>query len=162
MTMNTPSPNYNPKCPRIINSDPNRRADGLDERIAALLAAPIGQAFSVIAAATCLTPRELANPSTDVRDNISGFEHGSIRLRDPQGKEHYYYVYHDGYGDLYPSGDPSEWETFTDTIILPRGSAPGIWGLTSLRVDDRAENERHYDFTEVMRFVILDSENDRW
>ncbi len=98
----------------------------------------------------------------DVRDNISGFEHGSIRLRDPQGKEHYYYVYHDGYGDLYPSGDPSEWETFTDTIILPRGSAPGIWGLTSLRVDDRAENERHYNFTEVMRFVILDSENDRW
>lgn len=64
MTMNTPSPNYNPQCPRIINSDPNHHADGLDERIAALLAAPIGQAFSAIAAATCLTPRELANPST--------------------------------------------------------------------------------------------------
>lgn len=96
----------------------------------------------------------------DVRDNISGFELGLVRLRDPQGKEHYYYVYHSSYGDLYASGDPTKWETFTHTIILPRGSAPGIWGLTSLRVDDRAENERHYDFTEVMHFVVGDAENE--
>lgn len=97
----------------------------------------------------------------DVRDNISGFDHGAVYLRDPQGKEHYYYVYHSNYGDLYSSGDSIKWETFTHTIILPRGSAPGIWGLTSLRVDDKAENERHYDFTEVMHFVVGDAENER-
>ena len=96
----------------------------------------------------------------DVRDNISGFEHGAVYLRDPQGKEHYYYVYHSSYRDLYPSGDPTQWETFIHTIILPRGSAPGIWGLTSLRVDDRAENERHYDFTEVMHFVVSDAKSE--
>ena len=95
----------------------------------------------------------------DVRDNISGFEHGAVHLRDPEGREHYYYVYHSSYGELYSSGDPTEWETLIHTIILPRGSAPGIWGVTSLRVDDRAENERHYDFTEVMHFLVLDNEN---
>ena len=97
----------------------------------------------------------------DVRDNIVGFEHGAVYLRDPQGKEHYYYVYHNSYGDPYSYSVPTEWETFTHTIILPRGSAPGIWGLTSLRVDDRAENERHYDFTEVMHFVVRDAESER-
>ncbi len=97
----------------------------------------------------------------DVCDNTSGFEHGAVYLRDPQGKEHYYYVYHSSYRDLYPSGDPTKWETFTHTIILPRGSAPGIWGVTSLRVDDRAENERNYDLTEVMHFVVGDAENER-
>ena len=97
----------------------------------------------------------------DVRDNIAGFEHGAVYLRDPQGKEHYYYVYHNSYGDPYSYSVPTEWETFTHTIILPRGSAPGIWGLTSLRVDDRAENERHYDFTEVMHFVVRDAESER-
>ena len=96
----------------------------------------------------------------DIRDNISGFELGLVRLHDPQGKEHYYYVHHGSYGDMYPSGDPTEWETFTHTIILPRGSAPGVWGVTSLRVDDRAEKERHYDFTEVMHFVVGDAENE--
>ena len=97
----------------------------------------------------------------DVRDNISGFKHGAVYLRDPEGKEHYYYIYHSSYGDLNASGDPTTWETFTDTIILPRGSAPGVWGLTSLRVDDRAENERHYDFTEVVRFVVGDADNEK-
>ena len=89
-----------------------------------------------------------------VRDNISGFVLGSLNLRDPQGIDHQFYVYDPDRGDLFPSGDPSQWATHTWTVILPPGSAPGTWGLAEMTVYDRAENFRQYDFTEIIHFDV--------
>lgn len=93
-----------------------------------------------------------------IRDNISGVEILSIRLRDPQGIEHFYYMNpRDGYihgPDWFPSGDPSQWSDETWTILLPKGSAPGTWGVAEIMLRDRAENVRRYDFTEIVRFDV--------
>ena len=89
-----------------------------------------------------------------VRDNISGFTRASLYLRDPQGIDHHYGVDDPNSYDLFPSGDPSEWTTYTKTIILPPGSAPGTWGLASMTVSDRAQNFRRYDFTEIIHFDV--------
>ena len=89
-----------------------------------------------------------------VRDNISGFVGAGLYLRDPQGIDHHYGVDDPNSHDLFPSGDPSEWTTYTKTIILPPGSAPGTWGLASMTVSDRAQNFRRYDFTEIIHFDV--------
>ena len=89
-----------------------------------------------------------------VRDNISGFTRASLYLRDPQGIDHHYGVDDPNTYDLFPSGDPSQWTTYTKTIILPPGSAPGTWGLASMTVTDRAQNFRRYDFTEIIHFDV--------
>ncbi|MYC83424.1 MAG: hypothetical protein F4X19_15245 [Acidobacteria bacterium] len=89
-----------------------------------------------------------------VRDNISGFVGASLYLRDPQGIDHHYGVDDPNSYDLFPAGDPSEWTTYTKTIILPPGSAPGTWGLASMTVSDRAQNFRRYDFTEIIHFDV--------
>ena len=92
-----------------------------------------------------------------IRDNIAGFTQAYLKLRDPQGIEHGYWVYDPNRDDLFPSGDPSQWTTYTWTVILPPGSAPGTWGLANMTVYDRAENIRLYDFTEIIHFEV---END--
>ena len=89
-----------------------------------------------------------------VHDNISGFVAASLYLRDPQGIDHHYGVDGTDGSALFPAGDPSEWTTYTKTIILPPGSAPGTWGLASMTVTDRAQNFRRYDFTEIIHFDV--------
>ena len=89
-----------------------------------------------------------------VRDNISGFVGAALNLRDPQGIDHHYGVDNPNSYALFPSGDPSEWTTYTKTIILPPGSAPGTWGLASMTVADRAQNFQRYDFTEIIHFDV--------
>ena len=89
-----------------------------------------------------------------IRDNIAGFTHGYLNLRDPQGIEHGFWVYTNNRSDLFPTGDPSQWTTHTWTVILPPGSAPGTWGLSDMTVYDRAENIKRYDFTEIIHFDV--------
>jgi hypothetical protein len=88
-----------------------------------------------------------------VRDNVSGYGKGSsMKLRDPQGTEHFYWLYHrNTYSDFF-EGEPSVWEQYTQEIILPRGSVPGIWGLLQMTLGDKAGNLKSYDFTETIRF----------
>ena len=50
----------------IADWNPNHRADGIAEKVAAVLTAPIGQAFITIAAATGLAPAQLADPATSI------------------------------------------------------------------------------------------------
>ncbi len=90
----------------------------------------------------------------DVKDDISGFTHGGFYLRDPQGIDHHYWFHGENRGDLFPSGDPSVWTAGTVTVLLPAGSAPGTWGVSELKLVDRAHNFRVYDFTEIMHFEI--------
>ena len=93
-----------------------------------------------------------------VRDNISGVTNAYIRLRDPQGIGHRFYMYPQvGYlhgSTWFPSRDPSLWSDETWTVLLPAGSAPGIWGVAEIAVWDRADNFKHYDFTEIIHFDV--------
>ena len=95
-----------------------------------------------------------------VRDNIAGYETARIHLRDPQGVRHGYSHYgpdHGGHaGNFYFTGDPTRYRTYQKTVILPVGSPPGTWGLSDMTLDDKAGNTRRVDFTEIIRFVLVD------
>ena len=89
-----------------------------------------------------------------IRDNIAGFTQAFLYLRDPQGIEHGFWVQDPNRDDLFASGDPSRWTTYTWTVVLPEGSAPGTWGLADMTVWDRAENFHNYNFTEIIHFDV--------
>ena len=91
------------------------------------------------------------------KDDISGYAHADMLLRDPQGN-----IFHFQHSDkewerLYSSRDPTVYETYHKTIILPVGSPPGVWGLAEMSVRDKANNRQRYDFTEIVRFEVNDT-----
>ena len=92
-----------------------------------------------------------------IKDNISGYEISSMNLRDPQGVMHHFYHYPDGYGGLYFDGNPALFKEYHRRIVLPVGSAPGIWGLADMTVFDKAGNTLRSDFTEIVRFEVGDA-----
>ncbi len=92
-----------------------------------------------------------------VRDNGSGYAKAGFYLRDPQGIDHHDWAEYDW--DMFFDGDPGEWTKYTKTVVLPRGSAPGIWGLSELTIWDKAGNIHRYDFTEIVR-VDVDCETE--
>ncbi len=95
-----------------------------------------------------------------VKDNKSGFGRCYYSLKDPQGIVHSAYHYHRNFDTKFFNGDPTVWEKYTTTVILPRGSAPGIWGLSQLDVYDKAMNRRTYNFVETMIFEPDNSNTD--
>ena len=92
-----------------------------------------------------------------IRDDISGFQYVAMRLRDPQGGQHFKWHEAPTPFSLYPTLAPSEWHRRDVTWILPAGSPPGIWGLTSMNSNDRARNHRNYDFTDTIRIDVQNS-----
>lgn len=88
------------------------------------------------------------------RDNISGLKVAGLRLRDPQGITHHFWVNTAASSSLFPVGDPSLWADYTWSVILPAGSAPGTWGLAETTLRDRAGNFKAYDFTEIIHFEV--------
>ena len=92
-----------------------------------------------------------------VRDEGAGYRKAALYLRDPQGIEHHHWAVHD-WSEFF-DGDPSEWTTYTETVVLPRGSAPGTWGLAEMTVWDKAGNIHRYDFTEIVH-VDVDCETE--
>ena len=92
-----------------------------------------------------------------VKDNISGYSTTDIYLRDPHGVTHLFRHYHGDYHKIYFSGDPTVYDTYHKTIILPIGSIPGTWGIAQMAVFDKAQNQLLADFTEIVRFEV-DSE----
>ena len=91
-----------------------------------------------------------------IKDNLSGFSHLRIWLKDPQGILHFYDYYGDSYGDMYYYGNPTEFIEYTINIILPIGSVPGTWGISEIEVSDMVKNHISYDFTETISFVITE------
>ena len=91
-----------------------------------------------------------------VKDDISGYSITTIWLRDPQGVDHYntHWISNREYYKVYFSGDPTSWQTYEKTINLPVGSAPGIWGISEMVVEDKAHNKFRADFTEIVRFEV--------
>ena len=94
------------------------------------------------------------------RDNISGLGLVSYKLIDPQGLFHGDWFYHRNVYGQYFDGDPTVWEKYTIQTILPRGSAPGIWGLYDLELHDKALNSKTYNFVETCIFEPDDSDTD--
>ena len=103
---------------------------------------------------------EAPNGETEVtvsllhRDNISGLSISTLLLRDPQGGTHLYYIYPEDAWELYPTSDPTEWQTLERVVILPPGSIPGTWGLAEVKLVDRAGNSEPHNFVEIVHFDV--------
>jgi len=89
-----------------------------------------------------------------VRDNISGYSFGGLKLRDPQGATYFAYHYPPDFSSLFSARDPTQWTTHVHTHILPAGSAPGLWGIYEIDVADKARNRVSHNFAEVVRFKV--------
>ena len=92
-----------------------------------------------------------------VFDSGSGYGIGWYYLRDPQGIDHHRYAYRDP--EICANEHPTGWITCKDTVVLPRGSAPGTWGLAEMVIRDEAGNIHRYDFTEIVH-VDVDCETE--
>ena len=92
------------------------------------------------------------------KDDISGFAWNRIYLRDPHGKLHQYTDMYNNHKNFpYFSGDPTIYKEYKAKILLPVGSVPGTWGLAEMLIDDWAGNYQRYDFTEIIRFEIIEN-----
>ena len=89
-------------------------------------------------------------------DDLSGLDTVYINMRDPQGKTHGHYHYHNNFYTDYFKGDPTEKKIYTFTTTLPIGSVPGTWGVSTITLYDKASNKKDYDFTETMTFTVID------
>ncbi len=92
-----------------------------------------------------------------VKDNISGYAKTELLLRDPQGVTHFFRHYDRDFWTIYFSREPTVYQIYHKTIILPVGSAPGTWGLAEMTVYDKAQNTLRADFTEIVRFEVNDA-----
>jgi hypothetical protein len=89
------------------------------------------------------------------KDDKSGLGQVSYILRDPQGIQHYFYHYHKNFHGLFFNGNPNELLRYDVNLILPEGSAPGKWALIQMKLDDKANNSKSYEFTEIMHFEVI-------
>lgn len=94
------------------------------------------------------------------RDDKSGLGKTTYRLLDPQGFTHFNWFYNRNFYTTFFEGDPTVWEKYTINCILPKGSAPGIWGLSEMSLHDKALNNKSYNFVETLIFEPDDSETD--
>ena len=92
-----------------------------------------------------------------VKDNKAGLGQVNYTLLDPLGKTHFQYHYHENFYTMFFDGDPTAWKKYHIQVILPAGSAPGIWGLLELSLWDKAGNQKTYNFLEIVHFVVDDS-----
>ena len=96
----------------------------------------------------------LVNLSIRVKDDKSGVGLISFRLEDPTGKTHHFYFYHKNFRTTFFDGNPTEWSDLSITVTLPEGSAPGIWGLREMYVEDKGGNFKTHNFVEIIHFEL--------
>jgi hypothetical protein len=103
-----------------------------------------------------------AKDSSNFNGNEAGIQNGNYVLRDPQGKQFgfsmqsdfdkvkngFYYLLTD------PDGNPGGWRKYKVSTLLPKGSAPGLWGVESIFLNDRAQNSKYFNFVELVRFDL--------
>ena len=93
-----------------------------------------------------------------VKDNISGYRSTDMYLRDPNGVMHHFRHYDPkDFYKVYFTRNPTVYETYHKTVILPVGSIPGTWGLAEMNVWDKAQNILRTNFTEILRFEVQDT-----
>lgn len=88
------------------------------------------------------------------KDDKAGLGRVAYNLLDPQGISHHQYHYHENYYTLFFEGDATAWTKYTINVILPKGSAPGTWGLQEMYLQDKAGNFVVHNFEEIVHFVI--------
>ncbi len=94
--------------------------------------------------------------TSDYPNKASGFRDGYFRLRDPQGLEHVYDITGNGstFANIYSDSSIYGFKRYYTKILLPVGSPPGIWGVTSIILADQAYNKKYYNFVEIVRFDV--------
>ena len=109
--------------------------------------------------ATPIYPQE-PNGETQIKityyakDDKSGLGVVSYSLRDPQGIEHSNYHYHENFHSLFFKGTPDELKQYEISLLLPEGAPPGEWGLTHIKLVDKATNQKTYEFIDIVHFVV--------
>jgi hypothetical protein len=92
--------------------------------------------------------------TSDFPGRSSGFNYLSYTLRDPQGLERSVQFQPDTYYDIRPDSSAYGFKRYRFTTLLPQGSPPGLWGVSSITLWDKARNRRYYNFTEIVRFDV--------
>ncbi len=104
-----------------------------------------------------------AKDSSRYDGKASGISIGYYNLRDPQGKEFTYYMqaqldpkYGNGFYYLLndPNGAGNVYRKYVVSTLLPKGSVPGKWGLSSITLNDRAQNSKFFSFVETFIFDL--------
>lgn len=101
----------------------------------------------------------LVRDLSDFPSHESGTKQIGYILRDPLGVEHGFgsdnsvFDYH----SLKPE-ENSDWHLVNLSVLLPKGSPPGKWGISSMSTLDRAGNMRKYSFVELIRFDVIESD----
>jgi hypothetical protein len=95
------------------------------------------------------------------RDDKSGLGVVNYRLIDPQGGSHFEYHYHGNFYTAFFNGDPTVFVAYTISVVLPVGSAPGIWGLESMELSDKVDNTASHNFMELMSFDVSEDSGGR-
>ena len=92
--------------------------------------------------------------TSDFPGRASGFNYMMYTLRDPQGLERTIQYQPDNYYDIRPDSSAYGFKRYRFTTLLPQGSPPGLWGVSSMTLWDKARNRRYYNFTEIVRFDV--------
>lgn len=97
--------------------------------------------------------------TSDFPGRASGFRDGIFTLRDPQGLERTYNIIGNGssFANIFSDSSIYGYRRYYTSILLPVGSPPGLWGVSSITINDQAYNRRHYNFTEIVRFDVEES-----
>lgn len=106
----------------------------------------------------------LARDLSGFEGHESGISRVNFTLRDPLGGSHGYQT---GNGTMnHPNLDSfnqlpdnnNNWKIYNFNFLLPKGSPPGIWGIESAYVQDKAGNWNKYSFVEYIRFDVIESD----
>ena len=90
----------------------------------------------------------------DIRDDNSGLVDTGITLRDPQGGQRFRWHLVPDRGALFARAPRNQWQELTMVWTLPKGSPPGIWGIETMWVRDKATNEKKYSFVEHFQIEV--------
>ena len=97
-----------------------------------------------------------------------GYEAGvsrvNLTLRDPKGIK---FGYQTGNSTMnHPDLDPgdtepvldAEWRNYRFDLVLPQGSAAGVWDISDIVIMDKVGNTKSNNFEEYVRFDIIESD----
>ena len=88
------------------------------------------------------------------KDNKSGLGLVSYTLVDPLGNPDSHWFYHSNTYTRFYQGDPTVYKRYEIRKTLPKGSAPGTWGVSEIVLRDKAGNTNTYDFLETLHFRL--------
>lgn len=108
----------------------------------------------------------IARDLSDYIGKESGITEVNLTLKDPLGNLHGYNTGNStmNHPDLdltrndFSPDNNSDWRSLNFNFVLPKGSPPGKWGISSMQAVDKAGNFKNYSFVEYIRFDIIESE----